>query len=297
MEIKNDIYQKQNTELFIERFRAQGHIYDKAKVYANFVVVISIIVVFGLAVSKFLLPEVEVLKSVSVIYGIISTIVCFILESNRKRQKNLAARIQQLIDCELFDISWWKNWGKKPSLEDIQDAAKDEKPDRYYNWYDSAIQEVSKQVATVICFRSNIMYDHRLRRRYLNHCHWFFWVVVIALLALCIFWNFTILDILFYGAAPALPIIMMYVKTWVAEVSDTKNLEQIRSDLEQMQERMLAGETIPTDENLFIQDAIFTHRKNSFFIPSFFYRRYRNENEESMHAFASHLAEQLKSCK
>jgi len=93
-----------------------------------------------------------------------------------------------------------------------------------------------------------------------------------------------------------LDIIMMYIKTWCAESTDTKNLEQIRCDLEQMQERLLAGEMIPSDENLLIQDAIFTHRKNSFSIPSIYYTRHRKENESDMHVFAFCLAEQLAGC-
>lgn len=292
----NNIYQKQNQDQFIERFRAQGHIYDQAKTYANWIVIISIVVVFGLTILKFAFPEEECLKSISILYGIFSTVVCFLLEAKRKKQKNFAARIQQLIDCELFDISWWKNWGRKPALEDIQEAAKKEKPDRYYNWYDSSIQSVSMQSATLICFRSNVMYDQRLRKRYLKFCHFAFWSIMIVLLILCLWFNFSILDILTYGVAPALPIIMMYVKTWVAESTDTNNLEQIRGDLEIMQERMVAGEVIPSDENLFIQDAIYVHRKSSFSIPSFYYKRYRTENEIDMHVFASRLAEQLANC-
>lgn len=292
----NDIYQKQNQDHIIERFRAQGYIYDQAKTYANWIVIISIVVVFGLAILKFVFPDIEYIKTISILYGIFSTVICFLLEAIRKQQKNLAARIQQLIDCDLFDISWWKNWGKKPALEVIQEAAKKEKADRYINWYDSAIQTVSKQAATVICFRCNVMYDNKLRRGYIKFCHFAFWIIILILLSGCFYFNFTILDIVTYGVAPSLPIIMMYIKTWVAESTDTKNLEQIRSDLEQMQERMLSGEVIPSDENLFIQDAIFTHRKNSFSIPSYYYKRHRKENEFDMHVFASRLAEQLAGC-
>lgn len=291
----NDIYQKQNKDQFIELFRAQGYIYDQAKNYANWIVVISIVVVFGLTILKFVFPDTEYIKTISILYGIFSTVICFLLEAKRKHRKNQAAIIQQLIDCDLFDISWWRNWGKKPALEVIQEAAKKEKADRYINWYDSSIQNVSKQAATIICFRCNVMYDNKLRRGYIKFCHLAFWIIMIVLLGVCFYFNFTILDIVTYGVAPSLPIIMMYVKTWVAESIDTKNLEQIRYDLEQMQERMIAGEVISSDENFIIQDAIFAHRKNSFSIPSLYYKLHRKGNELDMHVFASRLAQELTS--
>ena len=78
--MRNDIYAKQNTSLFMERLRAQGYLYDQAKTYAEWVVLISVIAVFGLTVLKYFFPQVGWLKSVSILYGIMSTVVCFVLE-------------------------------------------------------------------------------------------------------------------------------------------------------------------------------------------------------------------------
>lgn len=296
MEAKNEIFEKQNTELFIERLRAQGYIYDQAKSYSFEIVLLSTIVVVVLTILGFFFHS-RTLEVVSILYGLFASIIGVVLEIWRSNKKEFAARIQQLIDCELFNITWWRNWGEKPALEDIQEAAKNETLDRYVNWYDKAIQGVSKQAAIVICFRSNIMYDRNLRNKYMMRCHVIFWTIMVVSLLLCFIFKFSLIDICIYGIAPALPIILMYVQTWVAKVKDTSNLEHIRSDIEAMQSRMLSGEAIPPDENLIIQDAIFEHRKNSFFVPSFFYKRLRTENEEDLHTFCVRLAEQLKDCK
>lgn len=291
--LMNDIFQRQNSDLFIERLRAQGHIYDKAKTYSHWIVVASIIVVFIISVLKLRLPDFDFLQTFSVVYGIVSTIACAVLEWQRKKKINLAARIQQLIDCDLFGISWWRNWGEKPALEEIQAEAKEESPDRYVNWYDEAIQKLSKQSAIIVCFRCNIMYDHKLRKKYIKMCHLIFWSIFSLIFVWCVWMNYSFLDIIYCGVAPALPVIMMYVRTWIAENTDTANLERIRSYVENLQQRILNGEVIPANENLLIQDAIFAHRNNSFSIPTFFYKKYRSENEESMHEFASRLAEHL----
>ncbi len=124
-------------------------------------------------------------------------------------------------------------------------------------------------------------------------CHLIFWNIFSLIFVWCVWMNYSSLDIIYCGVAPALPVIMMYVRTWIAENTDTANLERIRSDVENLQQRILNGEGIPANENLLIQDAIFAHRNNSFSIPTFFYKKYRSENEESMHEFASRLAEHL----
>lgn len=289
----NDIFQKQNTELFIERLRAQGRVYDKAKVYSLWIVLVSIVVVLLINVMKIAFPDFEQLKSISVAYGVFSTVICAVLEWHRKKLKNFAARIQQLIDCELFDIEWWRNWGNKPTLDEVQEAAEGEEPDRYIDWYDVAINNVNKQIATLICFRINIRYDNTLRKMYIAVCHWVFWAVMVVFAAVCLWQNFTILDILCYGIAPLLPVVMMYVRTWMAEISDTQNLDNIRKEVDSMCHRIKAGEELSKEEYQLIQDAIYSHRKNSFSIPSFYYERHRNKNEESTHHFAESLVREF----
>ena len=290
--VMNDIFSKQNTSVFIERFRAQGRSYDKVKDYSMWGIIISIFVVLVLNILKFFIDS-EGLCYAALVYGLFSSVACLILDNIKKNRKSFAARIQQLIDCELFGISWWRNWGVKPAIEEIQEAAKSESPDRYYNWYDESINSVSKDAAVIICFRGNVMYDHKLRKKFMRTLHYCFWslVAIITIVSLC--YNPSIKNFLCYEVSPMMPIIVLYVRTWLMENADTANLISIRTDVESMKQKLINGESINRDEFLMVQDAIFAHRKNCFDIPSRFYNKYKTQNEESFHDLCVRLSEEL----
>lgn len=90
-----------------------------------------------------------------------------------------------------------------------------------------------------------------------------------------------------------MPIIVLYVRTWLMENADTANLISIRTDVESMKQKLINGESINRDEFLMVQDAIFAHRKNCFDIPSRFYNKYKTQNEESFHDLCVRLSEEL----
>lgn len=288
----NDIFLKQNTPLFIERFRAQGRSYDMVKDYSTWGIFISIFVILILNILKFFIND-EGLCYTALVYGLFSSVVCLILDNIKKSRKSFAARIQQLIDCELFGISWWRNWGAKPAIEEIQEAAKGESPDRYYDWYDESINSVSKDAAVIICFRGNVMYDHKLRKKFMKTLHYCFWslITIITILSLC--YNPSLKNIICYEISPMMPIIILYVRTWIMENADTANLIRIRTDVESMKQKLINGESINRDEFLMVQDAIFAHRKNCFDIPTRFYNKYKTQNEESFHDLCVRLSEEL----
>lgn len=289
----HNIYTKQNTPEFIERFRAQGRTYDQAKNYTQYIVLLSLVVAFILSICSIIFPKNAAVETTSIIYGITSTIVCFILEAIRANRKSLAARIQQLIDSELFDLPWERYWGDKPTLDEIQKAARGESPDRYVNWYEHAITRVCKEAAVVICFRCNFNYDERLRNKFLMILNTVFWAFIILIALVCFFADYSFRNIVVNGLVPALPVIMYYVNTVKQLKDDKSNLETLRSDVITMQDNLIAGRYVAKKDYSSIQTLILRNRESCLDIPTFIYNRYRTANEEDMATFANRLADQF----
>lgn len=289
----NDIYTKQNSEENILRLRAQGRAYDKAKNYNWSIIIGSTIIVVLLAVLGNIFKDCKCLEYFSIVYSAVVTVVTTLLEFSRASKKNFAARIQQLIDSELFGINWEKHWGKKPSLDEIQRIAEGEPKDRYINWYDEAINRVCKEAAITICFRININYDDKLRNGFMSICHKCFWVFFAVLLVACMTCDISLKTFLFYVVFPGLPIIILYVKTWHDYRTDTICLENLKQEVDNIQSQLKKGQSITNKSLSDIQTMILKHRENCFDIPSLYYKNHRTDNEMSCHEFANMLADEL----
>lgn len=289
----NDIFNKQNTPEFIERFRAQGRSYDKAKKYNSGIVYVSVIFVVIFSFLGIVFPDCKELQCVSIVYTACATVYTFVAEYLCESQKDMAVRIQQLIDSELFGLKWEKIWGHKPILDEITKAADGESQERYVNWYDEAINRVNKIAAITICFRINTRYDHELRDKYMKCIHICFWCVVIVAFFGAILFDVSLFNTLWYGILPALPIIILYAKIWIACNKDRKCLEELRKNVDELQEDLINGKRV-SDKALFsIQTLILQHRKACIDIPTWFYKRNRTKNEDNNHEFAMKLADKL----
>lgn len=289
----NDIFQKQNTTEFIDRFRAQGRSYDKAKKYNSRIVCVSVLIVAIFSVLGIVYPNCKALLCVSIVYSACATVYTFVAEYLCSSKKDLAARIQQLIDSDLFELKWDKIWGQKPTMEDIMNAAHGEPQERYVNWYDEAINRVNKIAAITICFRINTRYDHELRDKYMRCVHVCFWGVVVAALIVAIILDASLLNTLWYGILPALPIIILYAKIWVACNKDKKYLEELRTNIDELQEDLIKGKRVSSKALFSIQTLILQHRRVCIDIPTWFYKKNRTKNEDSNHEFAMKLADKL----
>jgi len=289
----NDIFTRQNTETFLLRLRAQGRTYDRAKNYSNIVVFTSVILTIAFSVLGNLYPDCTALQCLSVIFGAFSAILCCFLEYVRKSRKSLAARIQQLIDSELFDMTWELPWGDKPTLDEIQKAAEDESEDRYINWYDSAINRVNKLAAITMCFRININYDAGLRQRFMTFLHIVFWMFIALIIIISYIGHFAFDNVIYFGFIPALPFILWYANTWHNEVEDTDNLRNLRALVDDIQNQLVAGVSLEQKTLVDIQTLILQHRSSCFDIPSCLYKKFRTKNEQTISEFANNLADEL----
>lgn len=79
-------------------------------------------------------------------YGVLVLILQNCLVSKIARYKLLAARIQQLFDCSLFQLNWNKALcGEKPQPEDISRNLGKVDIDNLYDWYSLEINPLNQE--------------------------------------------------------------------------------------------------------------------------------------------------------
>ena len=179
----NNIPQRQNEQQAIDKLKAQRHKYTIAKRYgdANFVCCIVLVLVF--AILKLIFPQEEWLVKSAVCYGAVVTIVKVFLTRKQLELKKDAARIQQMFDCYLFNLSWNRALcGKQLEPEDICEAAEGEPEEGLTDWYNPKVGNLTPSSATLACMRINVTYDRKLKQKYL----WLIHFVYAAMLLLCI---------------------------------------------------------------------------------------------------------------
>jgi hypothetical protein len=166
----NDIPSKQNTDRFLEYIAAARSTYSHVKDLVTAQVVFTVVFPIALSILAILSPERKVWAAFTGI--IVSMLDVLVFEKLQKDGKKEAARIQERLDCELFELEWNEfKVGDKPPREKIHKASeaflrKDSNVSRIKDWYSPHVERLPLHLATVVCQRSNIYWDSELRRSY-----------------------------------------------------------------------------------------------------------------------------------
>lgn len=282
MDSLNQISKDQNTEEALQWLKAQHRLYSLAKIYQNLYFALCVCVVVLLSVLRNFY-ECELLSQVSLLYSIMLYFLRPFLLHCKQAKVDLAARIQQLFDTTLYQLEW-EDWlcGDKPNADDIRKYANEiPSSEKFTDWYDKRMNQVSLKVATIICIRSNVSYDSRLR----TQCKkWILTGTVIVALVSFLF-NFsrneTFMNILLYQVAPLCPIVIW---GWDIHQQFNKNLsslERIRKKLDDALEKGKA-EKVTNKQLCQLQNMLFLYRKSNCLIPDWIYNLSRPKNEKEM---------------
>ncbi len=280
----NNIATRQNEQTFIDRLAAQRNLYSKAKRLSVLLFLVSVLIPVVLAIAKVILPSFDFLPKFIVVYSVVATLMRIWLKDLASKKKTLAARIQQLFDCELFDLSRNKPLCEdKPSPEDVFYALKGAKYSKLNDWYDPVVSELPLSVGALVCMRTNVVYDQSLRKSYSKWCYGLTIVAIIAVAVLGMINNTGMWDAFLYGFVPLLPLITWVIDLYKQHSANIKALNNIETLIntgftQAQKERQVSLSTL--DE---IQNFIYIHRKTSYFVPDLFYKKKREKNEAATH--------------
>jgi len=298
----NHIPSRQNTDRFLEYIAAARSTYSRIKDLTAIQMLFTVFFPIALSVFAVLRPERKVWAAFSGI--IVSIIDVLIFEKLQKDWKKEAARIQERLDCELFELEWNDfKVGDKPSREKIHKASaafllKDSNVNRIKDWYSPHVERLPLYLATVVCQRSNIYWDSELRRGYVA------WVTGLALalgvialiagLALKMSMETFVLSLL----APISPTLLWSIREIKKQRESATTLDRLMKYAQQLWrdaiDGALSAEQI-TKKSRTLQDELFAHRHSNQPIFDWINNLVRKRYEVQMNIGAEELvAEALK---
>jgi hypothetical protein len=113
---------RQNAPAEIKKLRAQRHLYGKAKIIVGLQAFLTVVVPVAGAVAELFWPP---LKGGLAFYGIaFSVLDVAVLEPLQKKMRTVAAKIQEIFDCNVLSLEWGDfGVGSRPDEEDIHAAS------------------------------------------------------------------------------------------------------------------------------------------------------------------------------
>ena len=273
----NNITQKQNEPISIERLKAQRKLYSVAKKisFASFMLFV-IPVVIG-HVLKIWFGGYELFMNIFVIYAAVASILKIVISMCAKKTKKRAAAIQQLFDAHIYSMAWKKVWGAEPTQEFVCQHARKEPDTKLKDWYEPLIEKANHNVGVLLCQMENVRYDERLKVRFYMWTHIVFWVyVAVSVLFGMYYFQENTSDFLLKTMVPLAPIVVLYltlVYNRYGEVEQRGKLDAAISDAWRIAK---AHHTVSIQKLEEIQTILYAYRCEVNAVPDWFYNRHRN---------------------
>jgi hypothetical protein len=296
----NNIPSKQNEQKQLERLAAQRELYSSAKRRQVFQVFINVIIAIPLSTVSIWFP---LLAPISAFYGILISIVDSVfLESTIQKLKSKAAKIQELFDCDVLELSC-------SPLKTIDDVSVEEvlvhydahkkipsNIERIRDWYPKNVGDLPLEIARLICQRSNCWWDSNLRRRLA------FWTKLVAIVVSIVIVILAFInDVTFVTLVLILSGLLPFFQYCIRDHSEQKEtaerlnalMNYINIQWDKALKRNVTKEQL-TESSRRIQDEIFENRSHSPLILDFVYKVLRRKDEEIMNRAADVLVEEAK---
>lgn len=285
----------QNNKENIRLIAAQRYLYSKAKK-------LRIIRVAGSLFLALIMAPLTIIffPDFNVGLGILSSIwlvVMFLLNHFESRTTKTAATIQEQFDTTVFGLDWNKFLaGNKVSPEIIVNARGKYKADMstLNNWYGD-LNEIPKTMGILLCQRSNLVWDWRLRR-------YFGWKIIICLLFLigldftiAYYTKITTKDFILGLFLPSLSAIIIGVHETKEHFEIANGKEKLEGQLTSLLDLIIEEQqTVGIKELRQIQDKIYELRKKVALIPDWWYNMLKGEFENDMQNSLNIYKEKIK---
>ncbi|MGQ0713719.1 MAG: S-4TM family putative pore-forming effector [Gemmatimonadaceae bacterium] len=275
----NDIPTRQNTPEALDCQAAAKLLYRRAELLFYLQFALGVIVPVLVAIANLVLPQlpfaVNVTRTSFAAWGALYGLVIMLLDELvfddwQQGWKRSAATAQEMFDTTLFKLSWRTtkvgtplegsdvhNWAKTwrrgdPSLKKVRD------------WYAPIVGCVPLHLARVLCQRTNLWWDSRLRQRYGFILGAF--AVVLAVLAAAVF-KYLGLDVdgLLLATVTLAPAFRWAIRERRRQLAAASTLDRLCSRARELHDDIAAHRVDLLDagrQSRELQDDIFDHRKS-----------------------------------
>lgn len=291
---QNDIPTLQASEEKRRLLRARGRNYRAAKVTQGILVILSVVLpIVGICLGP-RVPEVQP-------YLALSGLILLLLETAlfdrvQKDRLKRGAKLQEQFDTEVFGLPW--NGfvvGAQVEYEDVRSlSAKPLSKTReahFHAWYEECVGRLPLHLARLVCQRTNISYDARLRRKYGNRLLTLTIVFGVGLLYAGLTMRLNFADLVMTLMVPFMPLLTWALKEQLQQANTAASLTNLISEWDKIWTQALSGadpEAVTTESRA-LQDAIYQHRERSPLVFDWVYSWFRSSNEDETHHAAQEL--------
>jgi len=288
----------QNEKLQLQRLAAQRQMYDEARRFKVYRMILTVPVAICWAIlSTFLIGN----GIITLIGGLIIVLIdIFTLSNIEKFIHEKAAKTQELFDCDVLQMDWnYDSIGNPPTPDDIVEFASRYDPKRYPNspldnWYSNKVDKLPIHLGRIVCQKSNLSWDAKLRRRYVKAIT--IYLGLLTFLIICGGFIFSQIQLSGYTfiIASLGPIFIFSIREIKNNLESAKSLDKLKEKMDILWHEAFIGkaqkeELVRASRNW--QNDIYNHRKNSPVIPKQLYEKYRDPDETKMHRSSDALVE------
>ena len=277
----NKIIEHQNDQTILDKLSAQSNLYKAAKRWKVLRLSLCVILIVALAVVRVFNPDISWIGIALTSLTFVSIIIGPVFDYLIAKRRNLAARIQQLLETELYGMEWNHHLlGSIPSYEDVYDHKSSKIPHRLHDWFKVGIGDIQDtNTAILLCQRDCLKYDSYLRRRYFQLC-----IIVAIVFSVCIIVCGAIrqsdwVAFITFSLIPMTPTARWLLSVIMDEKNDKKARESLESMVNQEMKNALSGRPVHKTIIIQIQDLMFTHRNAGYLVPEWLYKLFRKRLE------------------
>lgn len=214
----------------------------------------------------------------------------------QKEDCKRGARVQEQFDTEVLKLDWNQLVaGRRVDVEEVRAITSTEMADserkRLQNWYEVDVSRLPIELGRLICQRTNLAYDMRIRRNYVAILLWAAGAMSGALVAVGIYQGLNINDLILTLCLPVLPMVAYVLREHRKQNDTIETLTTLKSEVEKLWDKALSGASSEelTSCSRALQDAIYRHRASNPLVFDWLYDKLRNREEDLTH----HAVEKL----
>ncbi len=234
---------------------------------------------------------------------VISLLDIIIVDEVQKRCRKLAARIQEIFDCELLKIDWnFFKTGERVAWEKIHSYSEKYKqkwrPLQKEDWYSPSVGQVELPAARIICQRTNIFWDSDVRRTYVAGLGVVAVLVLLVAIIIGLSLSMSLADFILSLLAPLFPTVLWLLKEGKKQWESTETLGRLISRVGELWQSLISKKYSEDQLNIHsreLQDEIFEHRCSNQAVFNWIYLLLRTRQETQMNIGAEELVRQITS--
>lgn len=290
----NDIPSHQKHDYRLNLLRAQRTYYGRAKYLQTVFLVLALVLPWVGALWGADHPEIRPKLA-------LASIVLLLLEIGlairlQRDWVKTAARIQEQFDTEVFELPWNQFVvGSRVDPEVIRSVTR--KPTTaaqrkdLEGWYEHCVGSIPLPLGRLVCQRTNITYDMRVRKTYA-------WGLLVTATLLVMFLlngglheDLSFSDLLLTVLVPFMPLAAFVLREHRKQTDAVENLTTLKAEVDKLWAKALKtpDSTELGQDSRNLQDAIYRNRTSNPLVYDWVYWLMRNINEDS----ARHAADTL----